>query len=175
MPLDINLFFPLLCNVYMNTSNVSNLLSIYRTYLNAENKNGATIRNYISDINHFWGHSMLHSSNSPTVELAFTTAAIEKYKKDLCNEQIPLSTINRRLSSLRNFCAFCVAQHWLPQNPMNDVLNVSALPAHDAQQSLATLVAEAISDIKSNTVSYSQKDHDVIIRDIHEFVSIINS
>ncbi len=129
--------------------NLYNLEASFRQYLLAGNITALTLKNYLSDFRHFagWIHSQnrLVQFNQPqsiksvntnlpnlTVSDDFTQylkqivtfKTISNYKNYLVASDLPLKTINRRLSTLRKFCSFCISQGWLDENPAKKVRNV---------------------------------------------------
>jgi len=46
------------------------------------------------------------------------------YRQYLIDENVPYTTINRRLSSLRKFFSFCIDQGWIQHNPAKEVENI---------------------------------------------------
>ena len=89
-----------------------------------------SIKNYLSDIRHFFGWYLLYRKLSdpydPFEELKLITIeAISSYIDYLVESAIPKRTINRRLSSLRKFCSFCVSKGWLTDNPAKKINNLT--------------------------------------------------
>jgi site-specific recombinase XerD len=50
---------------------------------------------------------------------------LAKYKNYLVQNQLPVATVNRRLSTLRTFGGFCLSQAWIRENPAKKLTNVS--------------------------------------------------
>lgn len=92
-----------------------------------------TQKNYLSDLRHFlsWLTFFLKSkkiSVDETNPLLLTSFIDEKlvsrYKNFLSLNRVCQKTANRRLSTLRKFCSFCISQGWLNSNPAKKVVNI---------------------------------------------------
>jgi site-specific recombinase XerD len=109
-----------------------------RINTNVEKKRELTrisVKNYLSDFRHFIGWLTLHLSSQQHISINFNESrfislinrqTIKNYKSYLVENNIPVKTINRRLSTLRKFCSFCISQGWLKENPAKRVSNVGA-------------------------------------------------
>lgn len=112
------------------------LETAFAEFLKTRGSSVKTQKNYQSDLRYFFSwvsltiqsqNSLLPSSHQEFVG-AITPHALEQYKHFLVANQIPASTINRRLSALRTFGAFCEAQGWWVENPTHILLNVPHAP-----------------------------------------------
>ena len=112
--------------------NLYNLEPLFKKYLLTENISLISLKNYLSDIRHFFGWLISYlesnnikstSSDRNSVEF-ITVKTISEYKSYLITNIIPHKTINRRLSTIRKFCAFCISQGWLKENPAKQILNI---------------------------------------------------
>mgnify|MGYP001123228669 CR=1 FL=1 len=106
-----------------------NLPEIFRRYLKNQNLSSLTVKNYVADVKNFlsWLNQKYHINYRLTDQSFFhllTAETIEQYKKDLLSQKTPLSTLNRRLSTLRKFGQFAQSQGWLVKNPASTVENV---------------------------------------------------
>lgn len=162
----------------MKTSNEYNFLTVYKQFLSSENVLPATVRNYLSDIRHFWGYVMLQNKNQPQTDIPsehlsqyFTKELIQQYKSYLLKQQTPLATINRHLSSLRNFCSFAISQQWLPANPMKNLENI--YPHTPVGANNVPSETDWVPAFKADTTTFSAKHKQEIMRDITELFSII--
>jgi len=123
-----------------NRYNFYNLEASFRNYLLAGNINQKqlttiTIKNYLSDFRHFIGWLVfkfkvssfakaLEDEKSPKKIIALITPLlVEEYKSYLVENKIPEKTVNRRLSTVRKFCSFCISQGWMKENPAKQVQN----------------------------------------------------
>ncbi|MDO9027435.1 MAG: site-specific integrase [Candidatus Roizmanbacteria bacterium] len=114
-----------------DTYNLYNLEAPFKEYLSAVNHKPVSIKNYLSDIRHFFGWLILYfKSNNVRVESETTITqfitpnVISEYKSYLSENNIPHKTTNRRLSTVRKFCSFCISQGWLKENPGKKIGNV---------------------------------------------------
>jgi len=106
-----------------------------------------SVKNYLSDIRHFFGwlvSSDLHRSKADShgstdqrksasksakidfgqLETLLTLTVINDYKNYLITNNLPHKTINRRLSTVRKFCSFCISQGWMKENPGKKISNI---------------------------------------------------
>ena len=113
---------------------MSSLPRSFKTYLLLNGASKNTVKNYLADFNHFlaWleltlrGQNIALDRSVPEIFINyFDRNYLAKYKSYLVQNQLPISTINRRLSTLRSFGNFCVSQAWLKENPAKKVTNVS--------------------------------------------------
>lgn len=125
------------------TYNLYNLEAPFREYLIAGNQKAISIKNYLSDIRHFFGWFILFLKSkkiiaeNDDVTKFINTEAIQAYKSYLNEEQSPYKTINRRLSTLRKFCSFCISQGWVIENEAKKIHNIGNVSP--AQQNVASL------------------------------------
>jgi len=110
------------------TYNLYNLEALFKEYLSAGNQKAISIKNYLSDFRHFAGWLMSKGGHGgPPLQEPITLNDISEYKSYLELNNIPHKTINRRLSTLRKFCSFCISQGWMKENPAKKVINVGGL------------------------------------------------
>lgn len=121
---------------------MSALPKIFKNYLVVEGYSPVTARNYLSDLSHFlgWLELRLRSQNLPfsqdeieNISRYFNTQVVKAYKNFLFKNHLPISTANRRLSTIRCFAKFCLSQNWISQNPTKQVKN-EATPAAGAAE-----------------------------------------
>lgn len=102
-------------------------------YLQSKNVSAISQKNYLSDLRHFLGwfilvlksKSISVDHTSPSSLCSFITQElVNRYKTFLTLNQVAQKTANRRLSTLRKFCSFCLSQGWLEQNPAKKVANI---------------------------------------------------
>lgn len=96
----------------------------FKKYLHAGNAGVATVKNYLSDL-HFFFTWMQNNKEMVDLDLSdapniFTHALVREYHEFLIASKTPSSTYERRLSSLRQFFAFCITQAWLKSNPAHE-------------------------------------------------------
>jgi len=114
----------------VNRYNLSNLEASFKQYLLAENTNRLTIKNYLSDLRHFIGWvTFTIESRGTSLDITnpvffINEALVSEYKTYFSLNKIPRLTVNRRLSTLRKFCSFCISQGWMKENPAKKIANV---------------------------------------------------
>jgi site-specific recombinase XerD len=106
-----------------------NLPKLFRQYLESEKCQPVTIKNYLVDLKHFlnWLASKTGVKHQVAGKALFgllTRETIKEYKTDLNQQKVAQATINRRLSTLRKFCQFGLAQGWLKENEAAQVNNL---------------------------------------------------
>jgi len=114
--------------------NFYNFEASFKKFLLAENVSPVTLKNYLSDLRHFLGWTILKlkAKNKKNFEnlspLEFLNqineSLVEEYKNYLVVNAIPAKTINRRLSTLRKFFSFCISQGWFKENPAKKIQNL---------------------------------------------------
>jgi site-specific recombinase XerD len=114
--------------------NFYNFEASFKKFLLAENVSLITLKNYLSDLRHFLGWTVLklkaqskkNFENLSPLEFLnqIDEYLVEEYKNYLVVNDIPAKTINRRLSTLRKFFSFCISQGWLKENPAKKIQNL---------------------------------------------------
>lgn len=121
--------------------NLDNLEASFRVFLTAGNKNKITIKNYLSDIRHFLGwFTFYFKANKQAKEKTLpinnesfawisliNKQTIFDYRNYMKENRLPNKSINRRLSTVRKFCSFCISQGWLKENPAKQIENVGLI------------------------------------------------
>jgi site-specific recombinase XerD len=157
-----------------DTYNLYNLEAPFKEYLSTGNHKPVSIKNYMSDFRHFAGWITLYlKSNSiskgehggsPLQEF-ITVNIISEYKFYLSENNIPHKTVNRRLSTVRKFCSFCISQGWMKENPGKKVGNVRAVGV------VGGLLKEFKEDLlKENLDSKTVNSY---LSDIREFLGLL--
>lgn len=161
--------------------NFSNLEASFRSFLVAENKNVVSIKNYLSDLRHFFGWFSLYLKSKqidsvlPNNIQFLTVQMIEEYKSYLIVNKIPNQTINRRFSTIRKFCSFCISQGWLKTNPAKQIKNIDLKSQAKNAKNIEkkSIISDFFEEINKK---YSNLDErNLIIDDVAEFHNIINS
>lgn len=116
----------------------------FKAYLKVKGASQNTIKNYLADLNHFlaWLELTLRGQNialdrslPELFSRYFEPNYLAKYKNYLVQNQLPVATVNRRLSTLRTFGGFCLSQAWITENPAKKLTNVSlGLKTEDGRQ-----------------------------------------
>jgi hypothetical protein len=162
--------------------NLYNLEALFKEYLVAGNQKPVSIKNYLSDIRHFFGWFMFYIKSNPvendsrivsknekdeqeSLSLQYITVnVIYEYKSYLSENNIPNKTINRRLSTVRKFCSFCISQGWLKENPAKEINNVGGVGE------IGTLLKEFKKDLLKENLE--QKSVNNYLDDVQEFLGL---
>jgi len=142
---------------------MTSLPKTFKLYLKSQGASPATIKNYLSDFNHFWGWLILTLKSSlipfdrekpRTIINQITSEIITQYKDFLLANKTPIKTVNRRLSTLRKFGQFCLSQAWLKTNPAKKVTNVTLVePRTKEEQQREKILAEFRKELEKEKVS----------------------
>ncbi len=125
----------------VNRYNLDNFEALFKEYLLAGNEkmtkkalSPISIKNYLSDMRHFFGWLIFYlkaknfdfSLFSSPIDLLkqVKQETVAHYRTYLLENNIPIKTINRRLSSLRKFFSFSIEQKWLEENPVKHISNI---------------------------------------------------
>src|SRR3989338_5274655 len=111
--------------------NLYNLEPKFKNFLLAVNISAISLRNYLSDIRHFFGWLISSGKyeNDGSAEdniKALNSELIEEYRNYHLSS-LPTRTINRRLSALRKFLEFCQKEAIIAENPAKRVRNISTV------------------------------------------------
>lgn len=127
------------------TSNVPYYLDIlensFTDFLEQQGASVKTRKNYRSDARHFLGWFLLTIEATKRITPRSHTellkhideSLLESYKNFLTENAVPVSTINRRLSTMRSFFGFCASQRFISKNPAAFLTN---LPDNSISKSL---------------------------------------
>lgn len=119
------------------------MLNEYVTYLQEKGASPNTIISYTNDLNIFFND--LHIRPGDYV----TPADIRKWIQQMLNpsegKPLAISTINRRLNSLRSFYAWAVEHHKIEQNPMKDIQDLKS--ADEENEKIMWLTEEEFEDL----------------------------
>ena len=154
-----------------DTYNLYNLEAPFKQYLLAVNHKSVSIKNYLSDIRHFFGWMTLYSKSKQLISIIDEKSIIE-YKSYLSEHNIPHKTINRRLSTIRKFCSFCISQGWLKENPAKQVANITHLSSRAKSRDLSQ--NEVLSQFRSD-LEKEKLDQSVItsyLEDVRDFLKV---
>ena len=176
----------------MNQYNLYNLEASFKKFLISGNKNITliTLKNYLSDLRHFFGwlffklksnsqySQIVDTSNiSALISKTFNTLLIEQYKVYLLENNVPLKSTNRRLSTIRKLCKFCLSQGWIKENPSKDITNVSLVKHHISKYYIHNISSEIITNeykkaLQSQKIKINNINNQ--INDVNEFFSVIS-
>jgi len=146
--------------------NLDNYRQEFKQYLIAEKKSSNTIRNYLSDLRHFFGWLSVDYGDLRLNQVG--SEIIEAYRQSLIEDETPTKTINRRLSTLRLFFKFCISQNWIKKNPAKKITNFDG-----KKDSLKELSRQFFISLKKT--GRGEKEINVFQQDIQEFSQIISS
>jgi site-specific recombinase XerD len=152
----------------------------FTIYLKTQGFSAITVRNYLCDLRHFlgWMELSLRGQNLPftpeepqLLGQYFNQALVEKYRSYLACNQLPVSTINRRLSTLRTFAQFCLSQAWIVENPTKEINNIQHTTNNKGNQGK---ILEEFKDYleAQKTSSNTIKNY---LADIREFLNFVAS
>jgi len=153
----------------------------FKIYLKINNFSPTTCRNYLSDLNHFlgWLELKIRGLNLPfpkeekeIINFYFNRKFISEYKNFLLLNSLPLSTINRRLSTLRTFGDFCLAQNLIKENPAREIGNLKTkkgtISGKDKEEGIIEEFKEFLRSRKNTTNTIKN-----YISDIKEFLRFL--
>ncbi|KPC97229.1 Tyrosine recombinase XerC [Geobacillus sp. BCO2] len=119
------------------------MLHEYETYLQEKGFSPNTVISYLNDVNQFLKD--LHLRPGDYV----TPADIRKWIQQMLNpaegKPLAISTINRRLNSLRSFYSWAVEHHKIEQNPMKDIQDLKS--ADEENEKIMWLTEEEFEDL----------------------------
>lgn len=163
----------------------------FKKYLVAGNIKPSTLKNYLSDFRHFFGWLVfyLKSQNGKTLKVkALETSGVEQpdkklfnllitpnvvaeYKDYLVENNLPLKTINRRLSTIRKFCSFCISQGWMKENPAKKVKNVIKHTEPRDKKQITQILEQFKQDL--NKQNLDQQQVKSCLSDAEDFLSVL--
>ncbi len=119
-----------------NAASYLDILEIlFVQFLTRKGASEKTRRNYKSDIRHFLGWAQLTIESSvgtaPKTHTEFlsflTPTVVATYKTYLLTNHVPVATVNRRLSTIRNFFRFCKQENLMKKNPAESLEGISSV------------------------------------------------
>lgn len=167
-------------NLY-NQYNLPHLEAIFSQYLLSSKVSEVTIKNYLSDLRFFlwWliskfkiqGTNNVDESNFFSIIKLISAIIVTDYKNFLVGNKIPDKTINRRLSTLRKFCSFCIFQGWLKENPAKQIQNSKGKIQNDNSKDEIELILDQYGNSLSKDGT-DFKDVNNYLDDIREFLTL---
>ena len=114
----------------MKQCNLYNIEAEFKKYLSSSNFSRTSINNYLADFRHFLSWLILSLRNQGLIFEAkhLNSKTFSLYKKSLESENLPVKSINRRLSAIRTFIRFCMTQGWMENNPLSEINNIKTPP-----------------------------------------------
>lgn len=157
--------------------NLYNLEANFRTYLSAViNLKAISVKNYLSDVRYFIGWYTKHTQFD-TFQTSLESLApehLEAYKAYLLHNNLPVKTINRRLSTVRMLARFLIDQNILTSNPAQHIVNMGVKTKKSPSPLTPGISLSAFAHFLS-TKEYSAEDIQKAEGDITEFLSIMSS
>jgi len=162
--------------------NLYNTEALFKTFLYAGKISPVSLKNYLSDIRHFFGWLTFrtqHQIGSKKIDEnniigLISLSIVEEYKSYLIDNNIPLKTVNRRLSTLRKFCSFCISQGWLKENPAKKIQNLKfrVKKQTDLINEVKIDTEKIVAQFKEELLKTQNiKQVNILINDVKEFLS----
>lgn len=149
--------------------NLYNFEAEFQKFLQSKSMSSSSVRNYLSDFRHFWTwfllclqqHSVILSEHDPHILSFLNTEVLQHYKDFLVANPFSVLTVNRRLTTIRQFVQYAFVAGMIAHPVINLPTNVS-LPTsrqeknkkiQSAQQALLTEFATFLDTkgVKSTT------------------------
>jgi site-specific recombinase XerD len=99
----------------------------FQKHLEKERKHANTIRSYLNDVTQFLKWVTVTLGNDFTVD-DITRGEIVDYRGFLLTRKISATSVNRRITALRQFLAMWVQEGVLAKNPAEDVAGIPNVP-----------------------------------------------
>ncbi len=176
----------------MQQYNFYNLEASFIEFLNSGNRNlsKVTIKNYISDLRHFFGWFIFRLKASQEysefvdkldipslITKCLNTLIVAQYKAYLVANSVPLQTSNRRLSTLRKLSGFFISQRWINENPTANLRNITnIIKKNDNKYYIQDESTQLVlNEYKKALQSQNLKPEEVesSLNDINEFLNFI--
>jgi site-specific recombinase XerD len=111
----------------MKQSTLTKTLQAFQKVLQRERKHASTIKSYLNDVRQF--HKWAKNTLGDDYEFAdITRSDIQDFRGFLLTRNSPSTSINRRLTALRQFFEFMVQHQGLNSNPVSDVSGIHSRP-----------------------------------------------
>jgi len=126
-----------------------NITQPFSSYLKSQSVSQNTLRNYLSDVNHFLNwldnyESTLGSDNANIIAQRVSETTFKKYKQFLIKNDTSTATINRRLSSLRQLSNFFISQGWVKNDQAKKITNITTKRETNLSSQLITRFAKSL-------------------------------
>lgn len=104
------------------------VISQFKQYLEKEKKTHSTVKNYLSDINHFINWSANETPfTTQNLENLVSLQQVNAYSTYEKLSHTSTSVINRRLSTIKKFAQFAFSNNYLPSNPFEKKMSTVRL------------------------------------------------
>ena len=186
----------------MKQYNLYNLEASFIRFLNSGNRDlsKVTIKNYISDLRHFFGWFIFRLKASQEYEKfveiyeintlitkCFDPLIVNQYKAYLQENNISVQTANRRLSTLRKLAKFFISQLWIKSNPTSNLRNITTkkqteqkkyyiqkesadIVMNEYKRALQSPIRQSDSEASQNLTS---SEIDRMLKDVKEFMNFV--
>ena len=158
-----------------NQYNSYNLELEFRMYLENKAYGSVTVKNYLVDLRNFlyWSKSDHESQTNweslkGAVEKLLAKEQLAMYISSLRASKESIVTINRRMSSLRKFCSFCISQGWIQENYAKHMANLSKASNDKGFQE--ALIASFQKELEGQKMSLSSQTN--YCMDAREYIHI---
>ena len=158
-----------------NQYNSYNLELEFKMYLENKEYGSATVKNYLMDLRNFISWSKTGYENivnweplKNTLDELLLTDRLNLYFSSLRASKESIVTINRRMSSLRKFCSFCISQGWIEENYAKNVTNLNKTSSDKGFQE--ALIASFQKELDSQKISLSSQTN--YLMDVREYIHI---
>ena len=136
--------------------NYKNITQPFSLYLKSQQVSQNTLRNYLSDIGHFFNwldnyEFNLGSDNPNIIAQKISKTTFKKYKQFLKKNSISAATANRRLSSLRQLSAFFASQGWTENDQAKKIANITTKKEVNLSSQLITKFAKSLAKEKKSS------------------------
>lgn len=164
--------------------NLHILQALFKDFLIAEKTSKITMKNYLSDIRHYLSWTAYKfsnlTSNSDLIEdeeiglidqfIAFSDKRLVlDYVSHLQANNIPISTINRRLSTLRRFYSFCEKRGILQHNPTHSIRNLGIRVIENTYKTEQNVIEDYRKYLQDNL---NDKNISIFLSDFQEIIGI---
>lgn len=156
------------------------LIDLFRIYLVTQNISPTSRKNYLVDFKNFLEWFTLHLKTNQTsydeekpqtLGSLVSKDKIELYLRFLVNNETPVKTINRRLSTMRKFGSFATTQGWTNINPAREIVNIGTKPVKPPNPD-DLLLYEFKNDLLAEKVSPVTLKNYLV--DVRQFLRFIN-
>ena len=170
----------------MNQYNLYNLEASFKKFLISGNKNLSlvSLKNYLSDLRHFfaWFFFTLKSDSKnidnleiPNIITNFLNKLlIARYKTYLVENNVPVKSANRRLSTIRKLCKFFLSQGWIKENPSKEISNISLTYEKQPSKYYVHKISLKLIFDEYKKALQGHKNKNIQIEDVNDFFSFIS-
>jgi integrase/recombinase XerD len=111
----------------MNQKQTRKLLQTFQKHLQARNKHTNTIRSYSNDLVQFFKWARITLGEEFTVD-EVTRSDLGDFRTFLLTRRISSTSVNRRVTALRQFFDFCLKEGMVEKNPAAELAGIPNIP-----------------------------------------------